>query len=231
MVQELTQSQIVAPEGEADLAGAVEPQPEVEPEGEQPGAETVAERTYTQAEWSKRESAKDREIAQYRQAYAQQAMQQQIAQAQAVEAQAQAQDRQAVDDGEITASEAAQNQQRRQQEAQQEHLRQQQLAVAQRTLEQAEQAGRIMAAQDFSKKYEIDLSELLGDESLTTPTLMEAKAAKVALEKARGELKAAKTGAETFDSGQVGSVGVNLDKLSPEEKIAYGLAHPPKRQR
>jgi len=198
-----------------------EPQKEPEPK---------VERKYTQAEWSEREAAKDREIAQHRQAMTQLYMQQQIAQAQAAEAQAQATDRQAVDEGEITASEAAQRQQQRQQAVQQQQVQRQQMAAAQQVMAQAEQAGRILAAQDFSKQYEIDATELLSDKSLTSPAMMEAKAAKLALEKTRGELKAAKTGPETFDSGQVGSVGVSIASMSPEEKISWALNHPPRRK-
>jgi len=60
---------------------------------------------------------------------------------------------------------------------------------------------------------------------------MEAKAAKIALEKTQEELKAAKEVPQTFDSGQLGTTGPSVDSMSPEEKITYGLTHPPKKSK
>ena len=175
------------------------------------------------------ESAKDTEISQYRQAYAQQAFQQEIARVQAIEAQYQAQDRKAVEEGDLTSSDMALRQQQRQQAAYQNQVRQQQMAVANQVTAEAEQYGRVLAARDLGEKYKVDPADLLSDKGLTLFPLMEAKAAKMALEKTQGQLRAAQQFPETFDAGMVGNVGASTDSMSPEEKISHALAHPPKR--
>jgi len=213
-----------------EQAGDITPPP-AEPTAEtQPGAEEKpqkAPRTYTEQEWSEREKAKDTEIAEYRTLLARQALEQQAAQAGAIEKEARAQDEKAVEAGEITSAEAAQRAQQRQQEASQQ-------IAARQLMTRAEEAGRILAAQDFGKKYNLEeaqIAELLSDKSLDSPAAMEAKAAKIALEKTQEELKAAKEVPQTFDSGQLGTTGPSVDSMSPEEKITYGLTHPPKKSK
>jgi hypothetical protein len=102
---------------------------------------------------------------------------------------------------------------------------------AQEVLGRAEQAGRILAAQDFSQKYGVEAKELISDESLKTPEAMEAKAARLAWEKATAELKAAKEAPERFDSGLGGTTGASVDAMSPEEKVRWGLEHPPRKRK
>ena len=48
---------------------------------------------------------------------------------------------------------------------------------------------------------------------------MEIKVRELKLERREAALK----GTETFDSGQMGTRGVSIDNMSPEEKIAFGL--------
>ena len=198
------------------------PAPETTPEPE-PGEGTPppAERTYSQKEWSERESAKDTEISTYRNAVSQAAMQAQIAQQQQAEAAAQAKDQSDIDQGLITQAEATQRQQGRQRSVQMQP--------------KMEQMGRMMAAQDFGEKYGVNPYELLSDQTIRTPQQMDAKARWLAqsksdattkvtsdrIEALEAEIKALKEGEPLFDSGQQGAGGPsNLDTLSPAELTA-----------
>ena len=204
--------------------GAEVPQVAVVPADVQPEAGSEPQkpvRTYTQKEWTEREVARDQEVAQYRQGMAQIAMQAQIREAQAAEALAQDSDAKAVDAGEMTQTVAQQRQQQRyaslqrQFEAQQQQEAiQGQLATAQKVLIMGEAVGRALAAQNLAKEYGLQPAELL-DKSITTFDQMEKTAAKLALRKAQG--------GETFDSSHMGSTGSNVDKMTPEEMISYGL--------
>lgn len=231
----LNQPPVEQPVAVEEQDGAESSLPAEQPTAEQPGAETEkaapTERIYTQAEVSAMESAKDRENADLRRAYAQQAMQQELARMEAIEARQQAQDRQAVEDGDITSAEASSRQQQRQQAEHQKRVGQQQLVAANQITAEAEQYGRILAARDYGEKYGVNPTELLNDKGLTSPPLMEAKAAKIALEKTQGQLKAAKQGSETFDAGVMGNVGASIENMSPEEKISHALARPPRKQK
>ena len=226
-MEEKASPQVEETQVTTDAGLEVPPQP-TEPTAElTPGAEQEPqERQYTQKEWSEREAAKDREIAGIRRVLVQQALRAESERRAGEEAQAQAQVRQAVDAGEITESEARERLQGRQRELQHEQYLRQQMAAVQGMQAQGEQLGRVLAAQDFAKRYEVDAEVLIRDKSLTTPHSMEAKAAQLALEKVRAELKAVRQPAETFDSGQVGSAGASIDSMSPEEKIRWGLDHP-----
>lgn len=198
------------------------PQAEVETETEELGAgetsqegekspEPKPERTYTQEEWSKRESAKDQEAAQLRDALARQAMQSEITKAQQVEATAQAKDRQDVEEGTITQDEASRRSQARavQRQTEMNILRQQQ--VASQMYQQTEMYGRVLAAQDFGKQYGLNdeqVKEILTDMELRTPDAMRAKAADLAYERERGKSTMPKP---VYDSGVLGTSGGTSD--------------------
>lgn len=213
---------------QVEQPGAGEP-PQAEPgEGKKP----PAERTYSQREWSERESAKDQEIAQAQQAASQAAMQAQIAQQAQAEATAQAKDRSDIDQGLITQAEATQRQQQRQQ-AQQQVLQAQQRAMQMQP--KMEELGRMMAAQDMGKRHGVNPYELLNDKALTTPEQMEAKAKELAktvsddkIANLEVQIQALKNGEPFYDQGQAGSAGSAVEKMTAEEKIKYGLAHPVK---
>lgn len=224
--------QVTQPGGdtqEATQPGTLQSQVEVSPVDVQQEAVTqtstpaVTEKTYSEAQWRERETARNREVADYRQALAQTVLQAQIRSLQDQEAQSQAQDARAVDTGEITQEQAQQRQQQRIAGYRQQMQFQQQreemggrLEVAQAVLGRAEAAGRILAAQDLAKTYEVDSAELLKDKAIVNYPQMEAAAAKLALRKAKGA-------PETFDSGHVGGTRRNVDQMSAEEKVAYGL--------
>lgn len=212
-----------------------EPEPEPKPEGELPGAgeqpqaepregePPPTERTYSQEEWSERESKKDQEIAAERNARAQMAMQSQIVAQQQAEATAQAKDRSDLDQGLITQAEAQQRYQGRMREMQ--------------MLPRVEQMGRMMAAQDFGERYGVNPYELLSDKVIRTPQQMEDKAKELAQSKSDTEkktvsdeiakltakIKALEEGEPQFDSGQVGAGAPDMEGLSPSEqsKLAY----------
>jgi len=208
------------PQAEAEVQAEVQDgdtQPEPTPEPEQPGAaepqpqdEKPAERVYSQKEWSERESAKDKEASDLREQVSQLAMKAQIAEATKLESEARTKDQKDIDDGKITEDEARQRQQYRQADAQMQPKR--------------EQMGRLMAAQDFGDKYNINPFELLKDKSLKTPDEMEAKAKQMSqgaleaerkkvsdeLEDLKAEIKAIKEGSPKFDQGQSGTTGSAL---------------------
>ena len=123
-----------------------EPEPGAEETRKEPEVEVKPERTYTQAEWSKRESEKDTEAGQLRKTLSQLGMQVQIAEAERGEATARAKDKSEIDSGLITEAEAEQRQQAR--------LAQFQQAAQMRP--KMEQMGRVMAAQDFGEKYSVN---------------------------------------------------------------------------
>jgi len=197
-----TEPQVVEPSTEVRSDQATEPQ---------------KERVYSAKEWQEREAARDREIAGHRQVIAQLALRQQIAQTQAQENQAAAKDNAAVERGEITEQDAQQRQQQRAETLQFQEQQHQAREVTQRVLVQGEAVGRILAANDLAKEYGVDAAVLVADKAITNYDQMEAKAAKLALRKA-------KTSGETFDSGHVGGAsGASIDAMTPEQKIAYGL--------
>jgi len=189
---------------------------------EQPGVEEKPQvepkRTYTQEEWSKRESEKDKEIAQTREHLAQLAMQAELYQMQRAETEAKARDRREVDEGTITISEATQREQARQQQWQQGQTVVQTQAVLRQMAQQTEQYGRLLAAQDFGKEYNLSqeqITELLSDKDTRTPGDMRAKAANLALERLQGELKKSKGAPPKFDQGLSGGVG----ESTPEKAL------------
>jgi hypothetical protein len=208
----------------ADAADEASPETEAKPSA-----------TYTQEQWDLREKEMteararyDRSTAQARQAMAEAAMQQQIIDA---EHQAQAEDRQAVDDGEISESTARQRQRQRQNGLQQ-RIAEYQANVQQQAqhtaiAQQGESTARFLVAANLAKEHGVEVETLLNDKALNSGELMEIKAKELALTKRESALK----GTERFDSGLGGSAPRPLDDMSPEEKISYGVAHPPKRGR
>src|SRR3990167_40843 len=147
-------------------SAAPEPAPEKAP----------SERTYSQKEWSDLQSAKDRELAQYRQATIQMAQRMQAERAKAEEDVAHARDMRAVEDGSLTESDAEQRQRIRAEKAQGLRevaaLRSQQ----QQIMADGEEYTRITVAHALGKMFEVDPSILINDKSLTSGELMEQKA-------------------------------------------------------
>jgi len=215
-----------------------EPTEEVQPGAEEtPQAEAETppppERAYTQAEWSKRESELNKQISELQKQSSQMQLEKQIAELEQHEKQSREKDQKDVDEGVITQAEASQRQQQRQNQLRQRIAFQQQMQGAQKLMAEAEQMGRVLAAQDFGKKYKLSdeqVTELLSDKEISTPQAMEAKAANLALEKTQGELKKAQAIPQRFDQGQMGSAGAAIDDMSPEEKIRWGLVHPLKKK-
>ena len=193
--------------------------------GEQP-------RTYTQEEWSARESAKDKESASLRQMASRFALELQAERAQAAENQHRAADARAVDNGDITEDEAAQRGRQRVADAQVAAERQAGLQGYQRLMAHGEEVGRLTAAEDFAREFGVDAKELLEDKALTTPDAMRLKARELALEKREAAFKERETGPESFDGGGGGGIGAGMGgviaNMDPEEKIRWALDHPPK---
>jgi hypothetical protein len=235
-----TQPPVESPQVASDEAGDASPPPQDAINGTQPGAEertpennqegTPAERTFSQAEVSAMESAKDREIAVLQATSAQSALMEQIRRAEGAEAQAQEADSEQVEAGEMTQVDANSRRGQRQMAVKSEMQRrsrmQQEDSVHANMRNEMEAMGRIRASEDFGKEYGIDPKTLAGDATLENVDQMKAKALELALAKA----KADKPGEESFDSSHVSSRGgVDLSKMSGMEKIAFGLAHPPKK--
>ena len=198
--------------------GAVNPPAGDQGDDGQTGAETTlqpTERTYTQAEWSKRESAKDKEIAGYRQALDRAMAQQAIDRAEAMAQQ----DLKSVEDGTLTAEQAQAKQRERATAVQEGQRRQQEQGVLDARLATANDTLRMEAAIHIARDHGIDAGALLNDVSLTNPQLMEASALRIANEK----LKTARATRESFDSEQKAGGGAAVESLSPTEKITEGL--------
>ena len=213
------------------------PQVDESKETEQPGAveqpqagaeEAPKLRTYSQEEWSKRESEKDTEIGGLKNTLSQAAMRAQIAEQQLTETTAQAKDQNEVDQGLLTEVEAKQRQQER--------------VRAIQAQPRIEAMGRLMAAQDFGERYGINPYELLNDKSIQTPKAMEAKAKEISqatsdaeklkvsdeVDELKARIKVLEEGEPRFDRGQSGTSGASVDQMSAEDKVKYGLTHPKK---
>lgn len=201
---------------------------------ETPPAEAPpVERTYTQKEWSERESAKDQEISGYQTIASQAALRAQTIQQQQAEAAAQVKDKSDIDEGLITEEEAAKRQQGRQSAIQMQP--------------RLEQMGRMAAAQDFGERYGVNPFELLSDQTIRTPHQMDAKARQLAQTKLdattkvasdevdalKARIKALEEGEPQFDQGQQGAGATNLGDLSPAEltAAAYSPREVAKRQK
>ena len=173
--------------------------------GHQAGAEVgdtrvkPAGRTYTQAEWSARESAKDREIAalrrQWQESDARAGSQQRASQ----ELQARETDRRALEEGEITEAEARARSQRRAEHAAEVARSVQVRAGHLRMSEQMEVMGRLQAASDLAQEFGLKKDDLLNDPELKDYPLMREKA----WQQYKAKMDADKKGTEQFDSAQV----------------------------
>ena len=182
-----------------------DPQAAAEAEGHQPGAEQEqavkkpAPRTYSQAEWSARESAKDKESAELRRQLRDRDIRESQSRAVATESQARAADARAVEDGEITTAEAADRAQRRVGYVNEERQRQRERAAHKAMMDDAERIGRILAATDYAQEFGVAIDDLLKDESLTDSVKMREKAWQMYKAKTEANTK----GTEKFDSAQV----------------------------
>ena len=234
MADETTQTPVGEPQAET-RAEAGSPPSEVMSDVIQPetGTPEVAapetpSRTFTQEEVSKIQSSRDQEMAGMANALAQERMQTQITRAEATETQYNNQDLRAVDEGTMTMEQAGQRATQRKEAVKtylgNQQAQEQQMASYNAMSQQAEQLGRIMAANDFAKQYSVDADTLIGNEGLKTPDQMRAGALELALEKS----KASSTGTESYDSGRVSTSSPSLDNMSAQEKITWALAHPPK---
>jgi hypothetical protein len=199
---------------------------------DQPGAGGVAvaeveakseERTYSQEEVSAMQATADRDKDVYAKALTQYALNDEIRKMQEQENYKAQEDQALVDEGRLTPALATQRSQERVE------LRQKESQSRQREQEinsKGEALGRIMAAQDFAKKYGVDSDVLIKDPSLTAPELMEAKARQLSLDAREEKLK----GTESFDTGQKGGRSTPMSDMSGAEMIRHGLNHPPKGQ-
>lgn len=194
-----------------------EPAPGTEPAPKAEKVETPKiERSYTQKEWSEREAAKDKEIAEHRKSLAAQALQAEIREAQYAEAHAQTTDRQKVDAGEITTEDAQQRSQQRFQAWQQQQIWRQQQDALHHAAVAVDDGLRILAAEKMAKQYGVEAKDLL-DPPFTDADKMKARAVELAWEATKAELKAAKAGGgEVFDSGQMGGGGKSEEQALRE---------------
>ena len=200
------------------------------------GAEQVPQETparvYTQDEWSKRESVKDKEVAELRERVARQNMEYEVNQARIAEEQARKKDWQEVADGDITPDEANQRVQKRYFENIQRIQSQQQQVAAQQLLTRAEQAGKLVAAHEYGAKYGVDPKELLGSRFVADPQSME-ELARILGERNKAMSRLPQDSNERFDSGQGGGVGIDLTGKSPMQLAvsAYSSEETKRRQK
>lgn len=217
-----------------------EPQPEPTEVQDQLGAETQASPDRSEDAFRNLQSSMDKQLdakgkeledanrqnSELRQSLTETVRKGAVEKAQMEEQQATERDRLAMDDGNIDSKEFVQRQTQRQTERNkaEETERGQVGAEISKVIE--EYGAKAKRALDLSVQYEVDLGALLTDESLVSPALMELQAKNLQNEK----LIADKPGQESFDSGRGNSAGASIDNMTGEQKIAYGLAHPPKKQ-
>jgi hypothetical protein len=198
-------------------------------EGNEPGEPRG--RVYSEAEWNKRQSELDKQVHEFRGLASRAALELQAERARNTEIIARAQDARLVEDGDLTQSDANQRAYQRQTDAQTAHQRQQETEGHQRLMAHGEQLGRTIAAQDFAQEFGVDANELLADKSLIAPEHMRLKARELALDARENKVRAGGP-QETYDGGGGGNGGGSgsIESLSPEEKVRYGLNHPPRRR-
>lgn len=193
--------------------------------GSTQGADDRPVRTYSEAEVASIQSALDRKISDANNISGRLAMELSAERAQRAEQMARVNDAQLVEDGELTQQDANARAQNRQNTAQQAKVMQQERAQLQEAYISTENSLRIVAATELAKEYGIEAKALLEDAAMT-PGQMENKARELSLDKREAALNPR----ETFDGGggASGAGGGALDNMSAEEKIVYGLAHPPR---
>lgn len=191
-----------------------------------------AERTYTEEAWkqaiNERTSVLQTQASDANKRTTEALAENSRLQAEVAEERAQYQDLRAVESGEITDGQAVQNQNNRREAVQGEQRQREQQYTNAAIYDRQVTAGRQLKAFELSQEHGVDMKVLMDDETLTSVPLMAKAAEMIAKEKLLDEREAALVGTEKFDSGQVGSAGVNVDDMSAEEKIAWSLAHPPK---
>lgn len=192
----------------ADKEPGVEKEPQKEPEKKETKKE---ERTYTQEEWSKRESVKDKELGQLKDTLTRLELQFQTAEAEKGEFAARAKDKSDIAQGLITEGEA--------EKKQQERMSQYQQAAQMRPA--LESMGRLLAATTYGEKYNVNPIDLLNDKELATPEAMETRAKKISkdtsdnvkkeasdvVEELRAKIKNLEAGEPVFDKGQINAGG------------------------
>lgn len=207
MAEELTKPQVLGQE----TVGAELPLPVTDELGAvaKPAEEIIApkpKRTYSEDEWSKRESEKDKELAAYRQTLAQLNMQAQIQEATRFEQEAAAKDKTQVEQGLMTDEDAKSREQLRREQVQV-HLAGQSLRAEQESI------AKFRVAHEIAKEYGIAVDDLLNDKNINVPVDMVKKAASLSqkklterIEKMEAEMKALKEGDLKFDRGQQGTM-------------------------
>jgi len=224
---EVETPQPVEPEVKAPSEAEAEPQVEAEKGQAEPEKAQPSERTFTQEEWSKREAEVQKQVSEATRRLSEFQMQQQIADLERTEQSAQAEDDRMVDDGQITQAEADKRRSDRTEQREQKAQTAREMQIAQGIRTQAEQLGRVLAAQDFSKQYNLSEEQhagLLSDKEITGPhavQIMETKAANLALENMQGELKTAQATPQKFDQGLAGTTGP-AEPESAKGKIKAG---------
>ena len=180
---------------------------EKQPQEDKKDDKASESRTFSQEEFSKMESAKDKETAGIKAQLAQLTLRYETDKTERDEAAALAKDQREIDAGDITTGEATQRKEARTQNSELGKMTE----TMRRMNLQIEQSGRLLAAQDFGKQYELtpeQVAELLGDKEIKSPGDMKAKAADLALERERGETKKAKVNPEPkYDQGVGGGKG------------------------
>lgn len=130
-------------------------------------------------------------------------------------------DQQSIEDGNLTAADATQKALNRQQNAQKAV---EDIARNARGYQQEVDAGliaRLGVAQEIAAQYDgVDANVLNLDKTLTTPEMMQIKAREIQLD----QREANAVGTENFDAGQRGSASIEVNDMSPIEKISAGLS-------
>ena len=220
---------------------------EVTPDVEKPGGEkketAPKPKTFTEEEATAREAKITSELQKKNADIEAQLnrlrMEEQIRQTQQAEAAELAKDRQQVEQGFIGEDVVQQRQQARQYTKQLVQQAQGIQGVVQQLRTEGESLGMALAVYHTAKESakEDGLNEfqtmelfdqLMKEEKYTSPDQVKGKVAMLRLKKAKEALRAATITPESFDKGPSVSGGVNIDKMSAEEKIEYGLTHPRK---
>jgi len=130
-------------------------------------------------------------------------------------------DQQSIEDGNLTAADATQKALNRQQNAQKAV---EDIARNARGYQQEVDSGliaRLGVAQEIAAQYDgVDANVLNLDKTLTNPEMMQIKAREIQLD----QREANAVGTENFDAGQRGSASIEVNDMSPIEKISAGLS-------
>ena len=208
--------------------GAAQPEGGDDQKGKPAEDTTPTPRTYSEDEWRKAQSTRDKEIAavkkefeEERQRYGGELQRREQAYAQAVQAQQQEQIQRWLKHVEERGGDVDMAKQQLQQRQELENYQSAIVSQAQQ-LEQVKREVdkklKLTAANELAREYSVDVADLM---DANTPSEMEAKALKLHIEKKEAEAKPQ----TKVDSSRPSTKGVDFSKMTIDERMAWALEH------